>query len=82
MHDACHKAFQNIADSIKFIEKNDIDCSRISDNTEKLPRELKGQILYNLVFRKYKSIPKGIGIPTNYQNLYDHYNKMKKETKK
>jgi len=86
--DACYEAYQNIidskeiVDSIKFFEKDDIDCNYITNNTEHLPRELKGPILYNLVFRKYKKIPKSIGIPTNSQHLYDLYNSLNKETKK
>jgi len=85
---ACYKAYQDIVDSkeivdsIKFIEKSDIDCNHITDNTEHLPRELKGPLLHNLVFRKFKKIPNGIGIPTNYQGLYALYNRLKKPTKK
>lgn len=82
----CKEAYRHIVesskddDSIKFIEIDDIDCSRVSDNTEKLPRALKGQILHNLIFRKYQNSPKTVGIRTDYQGLYDHYNKLRKET--
>jgi|GEM_PF-2355251 len=86
---ACREAYQKMTaskepiDKIKYLEEADLDCSEISDNTEKLSQEIKGPILLKLVFRKYDNAGlKSIGIPTNYQNLHDLYRRLKKKTKK
>ena len=85
---ACHKAYQTMlesqetVDKISFMKEDDIDCSKITNNIDKLSRELKGPILLSILFRKYrKSDLKTLSIPTNYQKLYECYTRLQNSPK-
>ena len=82
--DSCLKAYEKIDKTKKFklIKNNDIDGSRISDNTEHLPRELKGQIIFNLIKRIDENYFNYQDIPQNYQSMYARYTSISKNTSK